>query len=644
MTLRYTLADTAPESEHPIMSPSNHGLEGRPIRRRTVTRTVVAAAVIASGMAIPHAALGATAAVYSTTGTGPWGIAIDDLGNVFTANCAWTGTACSAGGDNVSKIAPGATPTLTNLALPAGSRPQGVAVDSGGDVYTANWQTNRVSKISSAFAIVGSPWPVSMASIGTGIRFLETDAAGNVFASMTLSNKAAAITPSGTVSDYGATGGQPYGIHVDDADTVYTANRAGNSVTVRPSSGTPLTIATGASSDPADVVTDWEGNVYTANYTANTVAKFTPGGTAVSGWPKSIGAGNPGPQPIAMTIDSGGNVFTANSREGVVSKVAHDGTVTQAFATVGTGGRPYGITIDASGNLYVTIYEDSTVWRITPDGVNPDILPAPPAVPATPSATAGSESATVTITINPMSRRYGTPTSYTVTAVEDNTKTCTISHTASPPTCTIGGLTGGTAYTFTSRATLNAWTTGPSDPSTAVTPPAPTPAPAPSPSPSPSPSSDTGSSTGGGASPSTPSDGGSAAALCLGLTGLNGTICKAGVTRDAALRACEPRTGGAKTVCDATANANYRRTVTVARAKDARATALKRCAVMKGPKKAACTKKAKAKYKRTTAIAGATRTRTIALARCTAKRGKAASSCRKTANARYRTVVARAAR
>ncbi|MEI6694369.1 MAG: fibronectin type III domain-containing protein, partial [Actinomycetes bacterium] len=57
-------------------------------------------------------------------------------------------------------------------------------------------------------------------------------------------------------------------------------------------------------------------------------------------------------------------------------------------------------------------------------------------------------------------------TSYTATAVQDGTKTCT----TATLTCTITGLTNGTSYTFTISATNIAGTSVPSSPSSAVIP------------------------------------------------------------------------------------------------------------------------------------------------------------------------------
>jgi outer membrane protein OmpA-like peptidoglycan-associated protein len=69
-----------------------------------------------------------------------------------------------------------------------------------------------------------------------------------------------------------------------------------------------------------------------------------------------------------------------------------------------------------------------------------------PDAPTSPSATAGQESASVSWAA-PSYTGGSAITEYTVTAVEDDTKTCTA--TAPAVTCTVSDLTAGTSYTFT---------------------------------------------------------------------------------------------------------------------------------------------------------------------------------------------------
>ena len=82
-------------------------------------------------------AMTATADILGTTGTSPNGIVLDTAGNVYTANFS---------SNNVSKITPDGTPSiLAETGL--GTGPTAIVLDADGNVYTANYGSNTVTKI-----------------------------------------------------------------------------------------------------------------------------------------------------------------------------------------------------------------------------------------------------------------------------------------------------------------------------------------------------------------------------------------------------------------------------------------------------------------------------------------------------------------
>ncbi len=96
-----------------------------------------------------------------------------------------------------------------------------------------------------------------------------------------------------------------------------------------------------------------------------------------------------------------------------------------------------------------------------------------PGVPTSVTATAGNAQATVVWTA-PTDDGGSALTGYTVTAVQDGTKTCAVTTgSPRPTTCTVTGLANGTAYTFTVKATNAVGNSVPSAASAAATPTAP---------------------------------------------------------------------------------------------------------------------------------------------------------------------------
>ena len=102
--------------------------------RRSVTVLVGVSAVLLCAATFASSAE-AISGILGPTGSNPRGIAVDSAGNIYTAN---------SGSSDVSKITPGGTSTI--LAA-TGINPLAIAVDSVGNLYTANWNPSNVSKI-----------------------------------------------------------------------------------------------------------------------------------------------------------------------------------------------------------------------------------------------------------------------------------------------------------------------------------------------------------------------------------------------------------------------------------------------------------------------------------------------------------------
>ena len=432
---------------------------------------------------------GITTKAWASTGINPIGIAIDSASNIYTSNYA---------DNNVTKITPGVNSTIFGN---TGAIPLDVAIDSAGNIYTTVTSNNTVTKITpdgtnyNNWANTGiSPRCIAIdsadniyitnngsstvtkitpdgtniinwASTGTSPIGIVIDSVGNIYTANSNDNNVTKIIPNGTTginTILGNTGISPRGITIDSSGNIYTANYGSNSVTKITPAGTSYTNWASTDTNPEDIAIDSAGNIYTANYLSNTVTKIVPNGT--TGTSTVFGSTGTGPRSIA--IDSANNIYTTNSINSTITRITSAGTVTTSWAS--TGSNPLGIVFDSAGNIYTANVGSNNVTKITLDS-----YPAPPNTASAPTVIPLDSAVKVTINLNNTSKRYGSPSSYLVRVVGDNSKSCVIGY-AGQNSGTITGLVNGQSYTFETVARLGTWNTKASLASSAVTPLAPT--------------------------------------------------------------------------------------------------------------------------------------------------------------------------
>ncbi len=425
---------------------------------------------------------GGTATTLASTGTKPRGIAIDSAGSIFTSNY---------GSNNVTKITPDGKATR-DFALTA-SQPYAITIDSNDNLYTANYGSNDVTKITSLTSEHGKTEVLG----GTLAKpyAITVDANGNVYTANADSWSVTKITPGGTATKLASTGdrSRPAGIAADPEGNIYTANTDFGTVTKITPDGTATTLAS-TGTHPYGITFDSNRNLYTANRLSNNVTKITPDGTATT-------LASTGDRPYGITIDSAGNIYTANGgtapADGTVTKITPDGNVAPApparpdaptasagvstTAVVKVPANPvsaayaapasYLVTAEkdqskqctvtgASGSCTVTGLTYGTSYTFTAQAKlnkwttaasSPSNAVTPTEVPSRPPAPTAKllndwKSAKVTVSAGV----GAAPTSYSVTAVNDRSKQCTV--TGALGSCTVTGLKQGTSYTFTATA------------------------------------------------------------------------------------------------------------------------------------------------------------------------------------------------
>ena len=242
-----------------------------------------------------------TSTILGETGNFPNGIALDAAGNVYTSN---------QGTNNVSKITPAGDSTI--LAETAeGSR------RSGSQLMRPAMSTRPTTTRTTCRRSLPTAPQRSLEKLASSPIAIAVDAAGNVYTANRDSNNVSKITPNGDSTILGKTGEQPRGIAVDAAGNVYTANKNSNNVTkITPAGDSTIFGTTGK--EPAGITIDAAGNVYTANWKSNNVSKITPNGISTI-------FGTTGRKPRGIALDAAGNVYTSNEDSNNVSKIAPAG-------------------------------------------------------------------------------------------------------------------------------------------------------------------------------------------------------------------------------------------------------------------------------------------------------------------------------
>lgn len=365
----------------------------------------------------------------------PQGVALDSAANLYVADSF---------NNTIRKVTPaGAVTTLAGAAGSFGSadgtgaaarfwQPQGIAVDSAGNVYVADSANGTIRRIASGAVVTtlaGSASAGSADGTGGNARFYwpsgaAVDSAGNSYVADTENGTIRTVTSAGVVStlagsagNFGstdATGSSArfYGLQavaVDSSSNLYVADTANHTIRKITSSGAVSTLAglagtngltdgTGSNARfnaPQGLAVNSSGTVYVAETWNHTIRKVTSAGvvTTLVGlagyYGDTDGTGdNVGTNtarfycPSGIAVDASGNVYVADTRNHTIRKVTSAGAVSTLAGLAGVWGsadgtnssarfyQPQGVTVDSSGNLYVLDSGNQTVRKVAPVGTN----------------------------------------------------------------------------------------------------------------------------------------------------------------------------------------------------------------------------------------------------------------------------------
>jgi sugar lactone lactonase YvrE len=362
----------------------------------------------------------------STPLADPWGVATDAAGNLYIADTSnsrirevASGVITTVAGNGIEGYSGDGGPA-TGARL---SAPEGVAVDSAGNLYFADTDNQRIRKISggviTTLAGNGTPGysgdngPATNAQLNSPAG-IAVDSAGNLYIADSgndcirrISNgEITTFVGSGPVGSQGETGPAgdvelafPEGLAVDSSGSLYIAEPSFNRI-LKLSNGVIGTVAGGGpvgySGDngpvtaaelnlPSGIAVDSAGNLYIADTGNNRVREVVNGVIATVAGNGSQGySGDNGPataaqlnQPGGVALDSAGNLYIADTfnhrvREvvnGVITTVAGNGS--QGYsgdngpATAAQLNSPIGIALDSAGDLYIADGGNQRVRKVS---------------------------------------------------------------------------------------------------------------------------------------------------------------------------------------------------------------------------------------------------------------------------------------
>jgi sugar lactone lactonase YvrE len=252
-----------------------------------------------------------------------YSISVDAQQNVWISNQE-SAASINAGHGSLTKLdSTGAILSGAGFAGGGIDFPYALAIDSVGNVWTANYGNSTISKLDGS----GNALSPDAGVTGGGLSFpvaLSIDATDNIWVANNGSRNLSAFTSSGAdlSSGSGFSGGgvdASQGVAIDQGGTVWSTNYYDASVSATDRNGNPLSppmgYTGGGLSFPSGIAIDGNGRVWVANFRGNSVTQLQGSLDTAPGAPLSPSAGFLSSSldgPLQLAIDGAGNVWVAN--------------------------------------------------------------------------------------------------------------------------------------------------------------------------------------------------------------------------------------------------------------------------------------------------------------------------------------------
>jgi sugar lactone lactonase YvrE len=283
--------------------------------------------------------------------------------------------------------------------------PYATAIDKIGNVYIADYLNHRIRKIDTLgiiTTIAGSgtlPGYAGDGALATDALLnspngIAVDTAGNIYFTELKNNCVRKVSADGIISTHNSTINNPSAICIDKNQNLYVADYLNHQIKKIDVLGNVSVVvgngSAGFSGDglqainaqleyPEGVAVDVFGNIYVSDTQNKRIRKVTTDGiiTTIAGNGNSgfsgdgaLAIGAELNTPRGITCDTLGNVYFADSNNNRIRKVDAQGNITTILGDIGLSQSielrlPIGVTIDAKGNLYIADTFNSAVQKLT---------------------------------------------------------------------------------------------------------------------------------------------------------------------------------------------------------------------------------------------------------------------------------------
>jgi sugar lactone lactonase YvrE len=345
----------------------------------------------------------------------PFGIATDSTGNFYIGDAANNRVRKVSASGIITTIAgngnagfSGDGGAATNAALYG---PNGVAVDSAGNVFFCEYSSHRVRKISSGFitTLAGSSnyngyggynggysgdGGLANSALLNSPRGVAVDSQGNVYIADANNHRIRKVTTYGVILTIAGTGFSGF---VGDGGPAVNA----------------------ALNYPSGVAVDLQGNIFIADTYNNRVRKIdtigfisTIAGNGLSGFYGNGDAATSASlySPTGVSVDGFGNVFIADTNNNRIRKVDSNGIIStiagntnNQYNYFGDGGlagnsllnNPQHLAVDTLGNIFFSDYGNNRIRMIAP------VTPTPSASVSTSATPTRTQTTSITVSPTP---------------------------------------------------------------------------------------------------------------------------------------------------------------------------------------------------------------------------------------------------